>query len=193
MVAIWSILSKITGMGKLESFNAVSSLSVGQSENFLYYKKIINYLPSNVLYTTAILTILIGTAAAYMTIIDPSYVCVAIIVCVMIMGYIAFLNLSDGIFSSFVGISLQDILGYIFYLVAWILNIQGNEIFLSSQRMGTKIVTNEFVAMQELAKDSTQLSQHTSSCISIFSIVCKFFIYRNYYWCYSSFEQRSIG
>ena len=170
VVAIWSILSKITGMGKLESFNAVSSLSVGQSENFLYYKKIIKYLPSNVLYTTDILTILIGTAAAYMTIIDPSYVCVAIIVCVMIMGYIAFLNLSDGIFSSFVGISLQDILGYIFYLVAWILNIQGNEIFLSSQRMGTKIVTNEFVAMQELAKDSTQLSQHTKAVVSVFLV-----------------------
>ncbi|MDE4942588.1 nucleoside transporter C-terminal domain-containing protein, partial [Francisella tularensis] len=84
---------------------------------------------------------------------------VAIIVCVMIMGYIAFLNLADGIFSSLVGISLLDILGYIFYPIAWILNIHGNEIFLSSQIMGTKIVTTEFVAMQELANHSTQLSQ----------------------------------
>lgn len=33
------ILTKITGMGKLESFNAVSSLTVGQQENFLIYKK----------------------------------------------------------------------------------------------------------------------------------------------------------
>ncbi|MDE5033689.1 NupC/NupG family nucleoside CNT transporter, partial [Francisella tularensis subsp. holarctica] len=88
---------------------------------------------------------------------------VAIIVCVMIMGYIAFLNLSDGIFSSFVGISLRDILGYIFYPIAWILNIHVNEIFLSSQIMGTKIVTNEFVALKELANHSTKLSQHTKA------------------------------
>ncbi|MDE5000707.1 nucleoside recognition domain-containing protein, partial [Francisella tularensis] len=53
VVYIGSILSKVTGMGKLESFNSVSSLSVGQSENFLYYKKIIKYLPSIVLYTMA--------------------------------------------------------------------------------------------------------------------------------------------
>ncbi|MDE5031913.1 NupC/NupG family nucleoside CNT transporter, partial [Francisella tularensis subsp. holarctica] len=67
VVSIGSILSKVTGMGKLESFNAVSSLSGGQSENFLYYKKIIKYLPSNVLYTkaaTAMSTVSIGTAAS---------------------------------------------------------------------------------------------------------------------------------
>lgn len=44
VVSIGSILSKVTGMGKLESFNAVSSLSVGQSENFLYYKN--NQVPA---------------------------------------------------------------------------------------------------------------------------------------------------
>ncbi|MDE5006949.1 nucleoside recognition domain-containing protein, partial [Francisella tularensis subsp. holarctica] len=47
------ILTKITGMGKLESFNAVISLTVGQQENFLMYKKIIGHLPDNVLYTMA--------------------------------------------------------------------------------------------------------------------------------------------
>ncbi|MDE4963572.1 NupC/NupG family nucleoside CNT transporter, partial [Francisella tularensis subsp. holarctica] len=54
----------------------------GQSEKFLYYKKIIKYLPSNVFYTmaaTAMSTVSIGTAASYMTIIYPSYVCVAIV------------------------------------------------------------------------------------------------------------------
>ncbi|MDE4996525.1 NupC/NupG family nucleoside CNT transporter, partial [Francisella tularensis subsp. holarctica] len=52
------------------------------SENFIYYKKIIKDLPSNVLYTiaaTARSTVSIGTAASYMKIIDPSYVCVAIV------------------------------------------------------------------------------------------------------------------
>ncbi|MDE4950957.1 NupC/NupG family nucleoside CNT transporter, partial [Francisella tularensis subsp. holarctica] len=45
------ILTKITWMGKLDSFNAVISLTVGQQENFLIYKKIIGHLPANVFYT----------------------------------------------------------------------------------------------------------------------------------------------
>lgn len=229
ITAIGTVLSKVTGMGKLESFNALSSLSVGQSENFLYYKKIIKYLPSNVLYTmaaTAMSTVSIGTAAAYMTIIDPKYVCVAIvmnmfgaffvlniinpyektkettykflteqveeyerqgffemlseyildgfkvaiIVCVMILGYISVLNLTDSIFSSLVGVSLREILGYIFYPIAWVLNIHGNELFTSSQIMGTKIVTNEFVAMQELSYHTKDLSAHTEAVVSVFLV-----------------------
>ena len=39
--AIGTVLSKINGMGKLESFNAVSSLILGQSENFIAYKDIL--------------------------------------------------------------------------------------------------------------------------------------------------------
>lgn len=35
---IGTLLSKLNGMGKLESFNAVSSLILGQSENFIAYK-----------------------------------------------------------------------------------------------------------------------------------------------------------
>ena len=35
------LLSKVNGMGKLESFNAVSSLILGQSENFIAYKDIL--------------------------------------------------------------------------------------------------------------------------------------------------------
>ncbi|MDE5002808.1 nucleoside transporter C-terminal domain-containing protein, partial [Francisella tularensis] len=50
------------------------------------------------------------------------------------------------------------------------LNIHGNEIFLSSQIMGTKIDTNEFVAMQELANHSTQLYQHTKAVVSVFLV-----------------------
>lgn len=38
--AIGFLLSKVNGMGKLESFNAVSSLILGQSENFIAYKDI---------------------------------------------------------------------------------------------------------------------------------------------------------
>ena len=38
---IGTLLSKVNGMGKLESFNAVRSLILGQSENFIAYKGVL--------------------------------------------------------------------------------------------------------------------------------------------------------
>ncbi|MGO7690400.1 nucleoside recognition domain-containing protein, partial [Rhizobium ruizarguesonis] len=48
-----TLLSKINGMGKLESFNAVSTLILGQSENFIAYKGILGDIPPRRLYTMA--------------------------------------------------------------------------------------------------------------------------------------------
>ena len=226
--SIGLVLSKITGMGKMEAFNAVSSITVGQQENFLVYKDLLNHLPSNVLYTlaaTAMSTVSLAIAGSYMVIIDPKYVCVAIllnmigtffvlhiinpydnledfnfdklqksyetkresffemlanymfdgfkiavIVSAVLIGYIALLDLINVIFSKVIGISFTQIIGYVFYPLAWILNIHGNEIMLSSQIMGTKIVTNEFVAMQDLAKYSKEISEHTKAVVSVFLV-----------------------
>ncbi|MCL4110944.1 UNVERIFIED_CONTAM: hypothetical protein GTU68_030136 [Idotea baltica] len=231
--SIGFILSKITGMGRLESFNAVSSLMVGQQENFLVYKKIIGHLPSNVLYTmaaTAMSSISLAAIAIYISIIEPRLVCVAVvinmfgiffvlniinpyektndlmysklhdnyentkqsffevlseyildgfkvavIICAMLIGFVALLAMIDGIFTavlgiSVIGITFTQIIGYVFYPLAWVLNIHGNEVMLSSQIMGTKIVTNEFVAMQDLAKHSSEISEHTKAVISVFLV-----------------------
>lgn len=222
------ILSKITGMGKMEAFNAVSSITVGQQENFLVYRNLLDHLPSNVLYTlaaTAMSTVSLAIAGSYMAIIDPKYVCVAIvlnmigtffvlhiinpydnsedfdfdkfqkdyetkkasffemlanymfdgfkiavIVSAVLIGYIALLDLINVIFSHVIGITFTQIIGYVFYPLAWVLNIHGNEVMLSSQIMGTKIVTSEFVAMQDLAKHSTEISEHTKAVISVFLV-----------------------
>ncbi len=51
--AIGFLLSKVNGMGKLESFNAVSSLILGQSENFIAYKDILGKMSRNRMYTMA--------------------------------------------------------------------------------------------------------------------------------------------
>ncbi|MFS9542539.1 Na+ dependent nucleoside transporter N-terminal domain-containing protein, partial [Klebsiella pneumoniae] len=50
---IGTLLSKVNGMGKLESFNAVSSLILGQSENFIAYKGVLGDLSSRRLFTMA--------------------------------------------------------------------------------------------------------------------------------------------
>jgi len=222
------ILSKVSGMGKLESFNAVSSLAVGQSENFINYKKIIGHLPANVLYTmaaTAMSTVSLAVAGAYMSLLDPKYVCVAmvmnmfgtffvltvinpyekseaisydklheefeedsqsffemlaeyildgfkvaIIVCAMLIGFIALIALLNAIFASIFGVSFQDLLGYLFYPLAWVLNIHNGELHIAGQIMGTKMVTNEFVAMQMMMTHSAELSEHTTAVISVFLV-----------------------
>ncbi|MBX9333969.1 NupC/NupG family nucleoside CNT transporter, partial [Serratia marcescens] len=50
---IGTVLSKVNGMGKLESFNAVSSLILGQSENFIAYKDILGKMSEKRMYTMA--------------------------------------------------------------------------------------------------------------------------------------------
>lgn len=79
---IGTFLSKINGMGQLESFNAISSLILGQSENFIIYKNKITHISELQLYTmaiTAMSTVSLSIIGAYMTILIPSYVIAALI------------------------------------------------------------------------------------------------------------------
>ncbi len=80
--AIGTVLSKINGMGKLESFNAVSSLILGQSENFIAYKDILGKMSQRRMYTmaaTAMSTVSMSIVGAYMTMLQPKYVVAALI------------------------------------------------------------------------------------------------------------------
>ena len=76
------VLSKINGMGKLESYNAVASAILGQSEVFISVKKQIGALPKHRLYTlcaSAMSTVSMSIVGAYMQMIDPKYVVVALV------------------------------------------------------------------------------------------------------------------
>lgn len=76
------VLSKINGMGKLESYNAVASAILGQSEVFISVKKQIGLLPKHRLYTlcaSAMSTVSMSIVGAYMTMIDPKYVVTALV------------------------------------------------------------------------------------------------------------------
>ncbi|ENC2563464.1 nucleoside permease NupC [Escherichia albertii] len=80
--AIGFQLSKVNGMGKLESFNAVSSLILGQSENFIAYKDILGKMSRNRMYTmaaTAMSTVSMSIVGAYMTMLEPKYVVAALV------------------------------------------------------------------------------------------------------------------
>ena len=223
------LLSKVSGMGKLESFNAVSSITLGQAENFIAYKNIIGHLSPNVLYTmsaTAMSTVSLSILGSYMTMIDPKYVCVAIImnmfstffvlhiinpydykketsyeqlevdydsdskraffivlgeyildgfkiavvVAAMLIGFMALISMLNSIFESVLGITFQDILGYVFYPFAWVLHIPSDELLFTGKVMGTKLVSNEFVAMLMLKDQIANLTVHTQAVISVFLV-----------------------
>jgi nucleoside transport protein len=83
MKGIGWLLSKVNGMGKLESYNAVASAMVGQSEVFITVKKQLSKLPPNRLYTlcaSAMSTVSMSIVGAYMTMIQPRYVVTALVI-----------------------------------------------------------------------------------------------------------------
>lgn len=82
MKGIGFLLSKVNGMGKLESYNAVASLMVGQSEVFITLKKQLGMLSNQRLYTlcaSAMSTVSMSIVGAYMTMLEPKYIVTALV------------------------------------------------------------------------------------------------------------------
>ncbi len=222
---VGTLLSKINGMGKLESFNAVSTLILGQSENFIAYKGVLAEISPRRLYSmaaAAMSTVSLSIVGAYMTMIEPKYVVaalilnmfstfivlsiinptpigdepeikldklhedqsffemlgeyilagfkVAVIIMAMLIGFIALIAAINALFSAIFGISFQQILGYVFYPLAWLIGIPGPDILQSASIMATKLVTNEFVAMIDLKKIASELSPRGLGILSVFLV-----------------------
>ncbi|WP_129689693.1 NupC/NupG family nucleoside CNT transporter [Gottfriedia acidiceleris] len=219
------ILSKINGMGKLESYNAVASAILGQSEVFISVKKQLGHLPKNRLYTlcaSAMSTVSMSIVGAYMTMVEPKYVVtaivlnlfggfiissiinpytvsaeediltvqeeekqtffemlgeyildgfkVAIIVAAMLIGFVALIGGINNVFDMIFGISFQGILGYVFAPFAFIMGVPFKETVDAGSIMATKLVSNEFVAMMDLAKQGKEFSTRTLGIVSVFLV-----------------------
>lgn len=222
---VGTLLSKVNGMGKLESFNAVSTLVLGQSENFIAYKGIIGDISPRRMYTmaaTAMSTVSLSIVGAYMSMIDAQYVVaalilnmfstfiilsiinpyqvedepelklnklhedqsffemlgeyilagfkIAMIIAAMLIGFIALISAVNALFSAMLGISFQQILGYVFYPLAWLIGIPAEEALKAGSIMATKLVANEFVAMIELKKIAAELSPRGLGILSVFLV-----------------------
>lgn len=219
------LLSKVNGMGKLESYNAVASAMVGQSEVFITVKKQLDKLSPQRMYTlcaSAMSTVSMSVVGAYMTMIEPKYVVtaivlnlfggfiivsiinpytvatnediltiedeqrqaffqmlgeyimdgfkVAIIVGAMLIGFVALMNLIDSLFGMIIGLSFQEILGYIFAPIAFLMGIPWADAVTAGGIMATKLVTNEFVAMINLGEVASSISERTLGIISVFLV-----------------------
>ncbi|WP_335920927.1 nucleoside transporter C-terminal domain-containing protein, partial [Shewanella algae] len=70
------------------------------------------------------------------------------------------------------GISFQQVLGYVFYPLAWLIGIPASEAMQAGSIMATKLVTNEFVAMIDMSKMVKEgaLSAHTTGVLSVFLV-----------------------
>ncbi|MBV7508733.1 NupC/NupG family nucleoside CNT transporter [Bacillus sp. sid0103] len=218
------LLSKINGLGKLESYNAVASAVFGQSEVFISVKKQLAYLPEHRLYTlctSAMSTVSASILGAYMTMIEPKYVVtalvlnlfggfiianiinpyevtekediidiqeekqtffemlgeyildgfkVAIIVGAMLIGFVALISLINHVFAAIFGISFQVALGYVFAPFAFIVGVPASDVVKAGTIMATKLLSNEFVAMMDLAKITDSLSTRTIGIVSVFLV-----------------------
>lgn len=219
------VLSKINGMGKLESYNAVAAAIVGQNEVFISVKNQLGLLPKHRLYTlcaSAMSTVSMSIVGSYMTMLEPRYVVaalilnlfggfiissiinpyevtpeedivevhveekqtffemlgeyimdgfkVAIVVGVMLVGFVGIIALINGVFSGVFGISFQGILGYVFAPIAFLIGVPWHEAVDAGSIMATKLVANEFVAMLDFVKIQDGLSGRTTAIVSVFLI-----------------------
>ena len=222
---IGTLLSKLNGLGKLESFNAVSSLILGQSENFIAYKGVLGELSSRRLFTmaaTAMSTVSLSIVGAYMTMLSAQYVVaalilnmfstfiilsvinptapqdepdvkleklhesqsffemlgeyilagfkVAMIILAMLIGFIALISAVNALFSALFGLSFQQLLGYVFYPLAWLVGIPLSDALNAGSIMATKLVANEFVAMIELQKVAAEMTPRGLGILSVFLV-----------------------
>ncbi|HDB1192319.1 NupC/NupG family nucleoside CNT transporter [Staphylococcus aureus] len=228
------LISKINGMGRLESYNAVAAAILGQSEVFISIKKQLPYIPKQRLYTltaSAMSTVSASIIGAYFTLIEPKYVVtavvlnlfggfiiasiinpykvneeddkllveeteerqqsffemlgeyildgfkVAVIVGAMLIGYIAIITLLNGIVSNIfstvsggaISWDFQTLIGFVFAPFAFLVGVPWQDAVQAGSVMATKLLSNEFVAMQALGKLS-DLSEHAKGVTSVFLV-----------------------
>ncbi|HDE7715528.1 TPA: NupC/NupG family nucleoside CNT transporter [Staphylococcus aureus] len=228
------LISKINGMGRLESYNAVAAAILGQSEVFISIKKQLPYIPKQRLYTltaSAMSTVSASIIGAYLTLIEPKYVVtavvlnlfggfiiasiinpykvneeddkllveeteerqqsffemlgeyildgfkVAVIVGAMLIGYIAIIALLNGIVSNIfstvsggaISWDFQTLIGFVFAPFAFLVGVPWQDAVQAGSVMATKLLSNEFVAMQALGKLS-DLSEHAKGVTSVFLV-----------------------
>ncbi|HCZ9096321.1 NupC/NupG family nucleoside CNT transporter [Staphylococcus aureus] len=228
------LISKINGMGRLESYNAVAAAILGQSEVFISIKKQLPYIPKQRLYTltaSAMSTVSASIIGVYFTLIEPKYVVtavvlnlfggfiiasiinpykvneeddkllveeteerqqsffemlgeyildgfkVAVIVGAMLIGYIAIIALLNGIVSNIfstvsggaISWDFQTLIGFVFAPFAFLVGVPWQDAVQAGSVMATKLLSNEFVAMQALGKLS-DLSEHAKGVTSVFLV-----------------------
>ena len=80
----------------------------------------------------------------------------ALNIAAMLIAFIALIALLNGILANF-HTSMQQVLGYVFSPVAWLLGVKYNDCQTIGNLLGTRLVLNEFIAFQQLGPLKDQL------------------------------------
>ncbi|WP_278926177.1 NupC/NupG family nucleoside CNT transporter [Staphylococcus auricularis] len=228
------LISKVNGMGRLESYNAVAAAVLGQSEVFISLKKELKYISKQRLYTltaSAMSTVSASIIGAYFSLVEPRYVVtavvlnlfggfiiasiinpykvdeeddklileeseikkqsffemlgeyildgfkVAIIVGAMLIGYIAIIALLNGLVSGIITFAsggsvtwnFQTLIGFVFAPFAFLIGIPWEDAVQAGSVMATKLLSNEFVAMESLTKVK-DIGEHAKGVVSVFLV-----------------------
>lgn len=95
---------------------------------------------------------------------------VGVIVCAMLIGFVGIITLINNVFLGIIGISFQEILGYLFSPFAFFMGIPMAECVDAASLMATKMLANEFVAMMQLSSGTVILSAKSVAIVSIFLV-----------------------
>ena len=95
---------------------------------------------------------------------------VAGIVGAMLIAYISLIAMVNFGLEATIGTNLTTIMGYVLAPVAWLMGVPANEMIQAGGVMGTKIISNEFVAMLGFQEMIPSLSDKTVGVVSAFLI-----------------------
>lgn len=99
---------------------------------------------------------------------------IAVIVAAMLVGFIAIIAMANAIFNSLFGISFQQFLGHVFAPLAYLIGVPLQDAVGAGSIMATKLISNEFVAMQQLNTAMTAGTWHfdprSVAIISVFLV-----------------------
>ncbi|WP_105201235.1 MULTISPECIES: NupC/NupG family nucleoside CNT transporter [unclassified Pseudoalteromonas] len=90
----------------------------------------------------------------------------------MLLAFVALIALLNGVLGWFGGffdnpeLTLQQILGYVFAPVAWLLGVPWDEAMRAGSFIGQKLVVNEFVAYLDFVNYRDELSEHTQAIVT---------------------------
>lgn len=223
---IGSLLSKVNGLGRLESYNVVAYPFIS-SGAFISFKDKFATMSNARLFSICLGTISnfgVTVVAAYMQMLSPKYVVIALImnmigifimslvvspfdvdpkddvfevaddeenkkpfftvlgdymtlgfniaisIAIMAMGFIGLITLINTIFQGTIGITFQQILGYLFAPFAFLMGVSGDHIVQVGEIMATKLLSNEFVGIQSFTQIAETFSERSVAIVSIFCL-----------------------
>ncbi|CCQ12827.1 Nucleoside permease NupC [Pseudoalteromonas luteoviolacea B = ATCC 29581] len=90
----------------------------------------------------------------------------------MLLAFVALIALLNGMLGSIGGwfghptLTLQEILGFVFAPIAWVIGVPWSEAQIAGSFIGQKLVVNEFVAYLDFINYRDSLSEHTQAIVT---------------------------